>query len=204
MSADDAGVPAGPRIFVNCPFDAEYVPVLDAIVFACVSTGFTPWLSTSSGMAGTARIERILLELERAPYSIHDLTRYQGEGQDNLARMNMALELGMAMARRGSRPEDNAHVWVALAPPGAIHRKFVSDLAGYDPLEHDGTPRTALPAILSWLLALPESADVELSDVRRGYEAFAKRKAELVAEWHGAPVPWSKVLALAVEVAQNA
>lgn len=35
-------------------------------------------------------------------YSVHDLSRCRGEGDENLARFNMPLELGMAMAERFS------------------------------------------------------------------------------------------------------
>ncbi len=43
---------------------------------------------------------RIVRALANSKYLIHDLSRCTGEGIENVARFNMPLELGMAMARR--------------------------------------------------------------------------------------------------------
>jgi hypothetical protein len=81
----------------------------------------------------------------RAPSSaaatqIHDLSRCTGEGGENLARFNMPLELGMAMARRYMGTA-NDHEWLILAPKGHAYLRFVSDLAAFDPATHDGTEK---------------------------------------------------------------
>ena len=49
-------------------------------------------------------------------YSIHDLSRYRGQGDANLARFNMPLELGFAMARRFM--DEASHDWLVLVPEG--------------------------------------------------------------------------------------
>jgi len=44
------------------------------------------------------RFSRILATIAASEYSIHDLSRSTDEGGENLARLNMPLELGMAAA----------------------------------------------------------------------------------------------------------
>ena len=46
-------------MFINCPFDAAYAKLLDAILFATVCCGFTPRSALESGNVGEARLERI-------------------------------------------------------------------------------------------------------------------------------------------------
>lgn len=90
-------------------------------------------------------------------YSIHDLSRFQGEGPDNLSRFNMPLELGIAVGIRFLKDGQPAtHNWVALVPPGFVHQKFVSDLGGFDPPDHDGTPAMVIRQVAAWLSMQPD------------------------------------------------
>src|SRR4051794_26873514 len=100
MMTDTPALCAATSVFINCPFDAEFRSQLNAIVFTCVHAGFFPIVAGSSGRTGRPRLERILTALNLCRYSIHDLSRCRGEGDENLARFNMPLELGMAMALR--------------------------------------------------------------------------------------------------------
>ena len=45
----------------------------------------------------------------------------------------------------------NRHDWLAMVPAGHQYGRFISDLAGFDPLVHDGTERGLIVAIMSWL-----------------------------------------------------
>jgi len=90
-------------------------------------------------------------------YSIHDLSRFQGEGVENHARFNMPLELGMALAVRFMKDgTGSSHNWVALLPAGVEHQKFVSDLAGFDLRDHDGLPATVIKRVAGWLTEQPD------------------------------------------------
>lgn len=68
-----------------------------------------------------------------------------------LARMNMPLELGMAMALHAHPPFESAHEWMVMVPENHVYQRYVSDLAGYDPLTHDGTPEQVGVTVLGWL-----------------------------------------------------
>jgi hypothetical protein len=144
-------------VFINCPYDDEFAPLFDAIVLTVAARGFTPRSARETGGTADPRIVRIARGLMTSRYSIHDLSRFQGEGVDNLARFNMPLELGMALAVRfmkdGSGTEHN---WVSLLPAGGAHEKFVSDLVGYDMREHDGQPSTVIKRVAGWLTEQPD------------------------------------------------
>jgi hypothetical protein len=87
-------------VYINCPFDAEYSVLFDAVLFSAVCCGFMPRSALESGSVAEPRLSRITRALFSCRYSIHDLSRSTGAGSENLARFNMPLELGMALARR--------------------------------------------------------------------------------------------------------
>ncbi|HVR99441.1 MAG TPA: hypothetical protein VMW27_22655, partial [Thermoanaerobaculia bacterium] len=73
-------------VFINCPFDDDFAPLLEAILFATVCCGFTPRTALDSGTVSESRMERILKAMFSSKYSIHDLSRCRGEGEEGLAR----------------------------------------------------------------------------------------------------------------------
>lgn len=110
-------------VFINCPFDHEFRDLLLAIVFSVASHGFVPRSARESEGTAEPRMSRILKTLSECKYSIHDLSRFSGEGVDNLSRFNMPLELGMAAALRFERlNSDRTHNWLALVPEGSSIR----------------------------------------------------------------------------------
>lgn len=124
-------------------------------VFTCVHAGFYPVLAGSSRQTGRPRLERILDALSSCRFSIHDLSRCRGEEDANLARFNMPLELGMAMALR---EVDGAHEYLILVPDEQrIHQRYISDLAGLDPQTHDGSPERMIAEVPAWLLTAAEA-----------------------------------------------
>jgi hypothetical protein len=103
----------------------------------------------------------------------------------------MPLELGMALARKHTEPP--AHVdLLVLVPRGNDYARFISDLAGIDPREHDGSPVMILKRVMAWLsryaskpISAPPTVALEL--VR-----FAQIWKDSVASW-GEPRWWTLV-----------
>ena len=54
-------MPASPSasVFINCPFDQQYQPLFEAIVFCVVACGFVPRITLDLTDAGEVRIENI-------------------------------------------------------------------------------------------------------------------------------------------------
>ncbi len=183
-------------VFINCPFDNEFAPLFGAIVFTAVCCGFMPRSSLESGDVAEPRIKRILSSITSSKYSIHDLSRCKGEGEEHLARFNMPLELGMAMAHRYS---ENEHDWLILVPEGHQYLKFISDLAGYDLKTHNKTPETVVRAVMSWLLTRPEAIRTpKPKSVLRALPAFNTEKKLLEDEW-GTEIPWADIIIAALK-----
>jgi hypothetical protein len=182
-------------VFINCPFDEEFEPLFDAIVFASTCCGFVPRSALESGTVAETRMERIAQAVFSSNYSIHDLSRCKGEGNENLARFNMPLELGIAMGRRMATPRKrDKHDWLVLVRDGHQYAKYISDLGGFDLKTHDGTVKNLVPKVVAWLVTRPEA--IPLATPQRVFEAlprFQKKKAKLKLEW-GQELPWADLV----------
>jgi len=188
-------IPSAKSVFLNHPYDERYVPLADALVFAVVCCGFVPRSARESGTVAVPRMERIVGALRASRYSIHDLSRWN--------RFNLPLELGIAMALRHLRAERrDAHDWLLLVAGGRSFRRFVSDLAGFDPEVHDQTAETLVPKVIAWLANRTPLRTPTPQTVLAKLPAFQAAKRCLAAEWKGA-VPWRHLLAAAEEVAKE-
>jgi predicted phosphoadenosine phosphosulfate sulfurtransferase len=142
-------------------------------------------------------MDRIFEAIFSSRYSIHDLSRCQGEGDEALARFNMPLELGIAMALRfaGSQGSpDGRHDWLVLVPKGHSYYKFASDLAGYDAKEYAMDAVKVIPPVMAWLATRQEAAPT--GTPRQIQEALPRYMADreaLALEW-GGEVPWKEIV----------
>ena len=191
-----AGHPSTDRsVFINCPFDSEYEPLLHSIVFATVCCGFLPRSAMESKTVSETRMSRITSAIFSSRYSIHDLSRCRGEGSETRARFNMPLELGIAMARRFTSHLTGDHDWLILVPDGHQYVKFISDLAGFDPMTHDGTTGRLVPAVMSWLAtrqdAIPTPTPKRVLVELPRFEADVIRLTE---EWGAGTIPWRELV----------
>jgi hypothetical protein len=198
----DLALDPSKSVFINCPFDADYAPLFDAIVFATVCCGFIPRSALESGTVSEPRLTRILRALFSSKYSIHDLSRCTGEGSDNMARFNMPLELGMAMARRFMEPSGE-HDWLVLAPSGHNYARFISDLTAYDPVTHDGSVPSVVVAVMSWLATRRDAIPtVTPKEVLALLPTFQMGREALDDAWGGFP-PWADIIIVALDVGRQ-
>lgn len=150
-----------------------------------------------SGTVSDSRIERIRKAMFGSRYSIHDLSRCRGQGDANLARFNMPLELGFAMARRFM--EKASHDWLVLVPEGHEYLGFVSDLGAFDPKKHKGTTETVVPPVINWLKTRDDAAVSPFPDeVIAKLPAYLKQLDSLRAR-SGGELPWSECILAAEE-----
>jgi len=171
-------------VFINCPFDPKYQRLLHAIVFTTVSLGLVPRCALETGEADL-RFQHILDLLQKSKYSIHDLSRFAGEGEANLARMNMPLELGVAIGLKLCRKRHRLVVMVQNVPEAKRkaadyeYHRFISDLSGNDPLRHQSTPQSVTREVYSWLTTLDEIVNPQPSGeaIFAAFPAFQKNLA---------------------------
>jgi hypothetical protein len=187
-------------VFINCPFDPDFEEQLHAIVFAIIACGFEPRSALEREYPSEPRIKRIERLLLASKYSIHDLSRCTGEGDRQLARLNMPLELGMAMGLRlGSESVTNEHDWHVLVLEKYRYSGFISDLDGFDPGVYDGSVPQIIREVIGWLRTRPGA--VPEPTVRRVVDAFAdfQREKKLREADELGRLSWRQVLRLAKE-----
>jgi hypothetical protein len=196
-------------VFINCPFDPAYEELLHAIVLTTVTLGFIPRCARESGDSDF-RFPHILDLLAKSKYSIHDLSRFTGEGPANLARMNMPLELGVAIGlKQQSRKKRRWTVMVPelLANTGSNpdpyeYQRYISDLAGKDPLRHEQTPASVIREVYSWLKTLDEVVNPQpgAPAIVAALPSFQKKIADRKDAALGKSI-WADVLTAALEAA---
>jgi hypothetical protein len=116
----------------------------------------------------------------------------------------MPLELGIAMARRYMAPrKDTRHDWLLLVPEGHLYLKFVSDLAGFDPIRYDGNLESVVPGVVAWLATRPGVFETLTPEtVLAGLPRFREEKARLQKEWRGS-LPWADLVLTAIRVSNE-
>lgn len=193
------GAPSsGSSVFINCPFDHKFEPLFDAIILATVTCGFTPRSAIETGTVSVPRIDRIRDALFSSRFSIHDLSRCRGQGNANLARFNMPLELGFAMARKFVADGlGDSHDWLVLVPEGHEYLNFVSDLGAFDPKTHRGTAETIIPPVVNWLTTRPRAPVPAFPDeLTQQLPAFLEEMRRLRLR-SGGELPWSTTVSTA-------
>ena len=82
------------NVFINCPFDKEYTPLLRSLTFTLLYLELEPNLSQTLS-SSSIRIDQIKNHIKNCKFSIHDLSRSKPIKQDELPRFNMPFELGL-------------------------------------------------------------------------------------------------------------
>jgi hypothetical protein len=124
-------------VFINCPFDPEYRPLLEAVAFAAYDCGFFPRASLEVDDSSQVRIEKITNIIRDCRLAVHDISRTEVDAATQLPRFNMPLELGIflgAKAFGGKVHRRKAAIVLDTEP--YRYQKFISDIAGQDIRAH--------------------------------------------------------------------
>jgi hypothetical protein len=63
------------RVFINCPFDAQFKPLFEAIVFAVLDCGLWPRCALEINDASQVRIDKVFNIIAECKYGVHDISR---------------------------------------------------------------------------------------------------------------------------------
>lgn len=83
------------QVFINCPFDDDYLPMLRAIVFSIHACGCKARCALEVVDAGEVRMSKILRLIRGCRFGLHDISRTSLDEMNGLPRFNMPLELGL-------------------------------------------------------------------------------------------------------------
>jgi hypothetical protein len=130
--------PTRDAVFLNIPYDEGFRTLYLAYIVGLVHLGFEP-RATLGLPGGTRRLDKIIEEIQRSRYSIHDLSRTGVDRNPPFAtpRFNMPFELGLAVAWAKLNPQN--HQWFLFEAKPYRIQKSLSDLNGTDPHIHDGS-----------------------------------------------------------------
>lgn len=166
-------IPFDRSVFVNCPFDDDFAPVLQAIAFCVTYLGFHPRLAPENPDNSAARLERIAELIRGSKYGIHDLSRCRAGAADEFARMNMPFELGLDHACRLFGSDASAEkVLLVLEHSRYDYQRALSDIAGWDIRDHGGNPVQAVRHVRSWLVAQAGAPRVGAALIQGKYLLF--------------------------------
>ena len=136
------------QVFVNCPFDAAYTELFNALMFTIYDCGFQPRCAKEVD-TGDQRFPKICEIIRECPLGIHDISRTTLDLKTKLPRFNMPLERGCFWATRRSSKTTKRY-WSWTRPSFAI-KSFCSDSAGIDIQPHNERPRNLVRVVRNWL-----------------------------------------------------
>ena len=150
MSSQNSGLNA--RVFVNCAFDAAFLEVFRAIVFAVKACGFQPRTALDESDFGQVRIAKISDLIFDCDRGIHDLSAVELDAATGMPRFNMPLELGMSLGLRLKGPKSQRRKRI-LVLDAAAHQydMSTSDISGQDLRAHGRDPKRAIGCVRDWL-----------------------------------------------------
>jgi hypothetical protein len=141
------------NVFINCPFDAEYVPLLRPLLFALTFCGLRPRIASERHDSADVRISKILSMMRECKYSIHDLSRMDGSTSHALPRFNMPFELGLYIGMRyAAAGKLSQKRCLVLERERYRYQAALSDISGNDIKAHEGNPEILVREVRNWLI----------------------------------------------------
>jgi hypothetical protein len=126
-------MPFEENVFINCPFDREYLPLLRPLLFTIIYLGLQPRIALETMDSGEQRLDRIVRLIRESRYSIHDLSRLTATNTGEFYRLNMAFELGLDFGcRRFGYGSLKTKKTLVLETGPHRYRAALSDLSGCD------------------------------------------------------------------------
>jgi hypothetical protein len=170
----------GRNVFVNCPFDTQYLPVLHAVLFAIHDCGFLARTALETSGTGETRINRIARLIRECQWAVHDVSRIEMSDASPLPRFNMPFELGLFKGAMlfGRDPGMRKRDYLLLDAQDHQDKRTLSDLAGQDAAYHHNQPLEALASVRRFLAA---KAWLRGRAVR-GHGQMARRYASFTAD----------------------
>lgn len=140
------------NVFVNCPFDSEYLPLLRPLLFTIIYLGLKPRIALEASDAGQARLDKIVHLVRESKFGIHDISRLRARTRGEFYRLNMPFELGLDFGARifgGNEMEGKRSL--ILETEAHRFRAALSDLSGSDISHHRDEPYRVIVVVREWL-----------------------------------------------------
>jgi hypothetical protein len=166
-------------VFINCPFDKQYQPLFQAIIFAIEDSGFRARCSLEIEDSGEVRVNKIIRIIKDCGLGIHDISRTESNAE-GLPRFNMPYELGLFVGctvfGAGRRSRKKALI---LDTERYRYAKFISDIAGQDIQDHRNDLEQAVRKVRNWLAS--QSKEKHIAGGQTIVSRFSQFRADLPA-----------------------
>jgi hypothetical protein len=161
------------NVFINCPFDEEYRPLLHPLLFSVYALGFQPRIALEGLDSGKPRIERIVELIKASKYAIHDISRLRATSAGEYFRLNMPFELGVdvgcrlfGVGRWGTKK------CLILEAEKYRYQAAISDISGSDIAAHENTPENVVAHVRHWLHGHVRGAAPSPTQVWHAFNVF--------------------------------
>jgi len=146
--------PRARSVFINCPFDTDYQPLLRAMCFTMLACGYAPRCALDFSDSGVVRFQEIVRIITECDLSVHDISRVELDRRSGLPRFNMPLELGADLGLRLAGPaRQRARKTLVLDAEKHRYDKTLSDISGMDIEAHANDVAKMIKHIRDWLNA---------------------------------------------------
>jgi len=171
------------NIFVNCPFDDDYWPLLHAAIFCIFDCGYLPRSALEKSDSGQSRIDKIYDLVATSKLGLHDISRTELDQESQLPRFNMPLELGIFLgAKRFGGSNHAEKMCLILDRDRYRFQRFLSDIAGQDIKSHDNIPERVIHGIRDWLNTVHMHGNLPGSGmITRRYQKFREEIPRICA-----------------------
>ena len=161
-------------VFINCPFDKEYWPIFETIIFCIIDCGFIPRCSYESPDSGEARVKRIQNIIKTCMYSIHDISRVQLTPR--FPRFNIPFEVGLDLGcREFGTKQLKRKKCLILDSEKYRYQEFFSDISGQDIQSHNDSPDVVITLIRNWLRAASRRKTIPGQNlIKKRFTRFSK------------------------------
>jgi len=141
------------NIFINCPFDSEYKPLLKALIYTTLYFKLEPQISSTLS-SSHLRITEIMRLIEGSKYSIHDISRCEPLKSGELPRFNMPYEMGIDIGCSiyGTALQKTKQCLI-LEKIRNRYDVVISDISGQDIKEHNDKPKKIIEKAMEWFAA---------------------------------------------------
>lgn len=163
------------NVFINCPFDAAYKPLFDALVFVIFDCGFVARCALEEDDGSQIRVQKIYSIIAQCRLGIHDLSRVEVTRSTKLPRFNMPMELGVFLgAKHFGALQQKKKSCLILDKEKFRYRKFISDIAGQDIYAHNSNQRVLTRVVRDWLRTYSSFSIPSGSVIWSRYQVFKK------------------------------
>jgi len=172
------------NVFINCPFDDQYLELLRPLLFTILYLGYEPRIASERFDSGEARINKIQDLIKVSKFGIHDLSRLKSTRINQINRLNMSFELGLDIGcRMFSKDRKKNKKSLILEKEKYTYKKAISDLSNSDIKNHDNKPEKLVQQVRNWFVEVDKPDLLNATKIWEKFNEFMadfyqKRKEE--------------------------